>query len=160
MRIRRLLALTKVKAAAAWIENAFEEGEQKLIAWGWHTEPLEQLRDALAAYQPLLVTGSTLQRARDAAVAAFQSDPAHRVFIGQIVAAGQAITLTAARRAVFLEQNWRPATNFQALKRCHRIGQRWPVLGEVLCAPGIDEAVQGLLARKARDVRTLEEAAA
>jgi SNF2 family DNA or RNA helicase len=98
------------------------------------------------------------RRERDAAVAAFQNDPTHRVFIGQIVAAGQAITLTAARRAVFLEMAWTPSANFQALKRCHRIGQRWPVLGEALCAPGLDEAVQGLLVRKARDIKTLEAA--
>jgi SWI/SNF-related matrix-associated actin-dependent regulator 1 of chromatin subfamily A len=158
-RLRRLLALTKVKAAVAWIEDVLEQGEPKVIAWGWHTEPLEQLRAGLTTHKPLLVDGSTPQRERDAAVAAFQSDPNRRVFIGQIAAAGQAVTLTAARRAVFLEQAWTPSANWQALKRAHRIGQQWPVLGEALCAPGLDEAVQNLLVRKSRDIRTLEAAA-
>jgi SWI/SNF-related matrix-associated actin-dependent regulator of chromatin subfamily A-like protein 1 len=159
-RLRHGLALTKVKAAIAWIEGALEEGEPKVIVWGWHTEPLEQLRASLAKHLPLLVTGATPRRERDAAVAAFQGDPERKVFVGQIAAAGQAITLTAARRAVFLELAWTPALNFQALKRCHRIGQTWPVLGEALCAPGLDEAVQTLLARKSRDIAMLERAAA
>jgi SWI/SNF-related matrix-associated actin-dependent regulator 1 of chromatin subfamily A len=158
-RLRRLLALTKIKAAVVWIEDVLEQGEPKVIAWGWHTEPLEQLRAGLTTHKPLLVDGSTPQRERDAAVAAFQSDPNRRVFIGQIAAAGQAVTLTAARRAVFLEQAWTPSANWQALKRAHRIGQQWPVLGEALCAPGLDEAVQNLLVRKSRDIRTLEAAA-
>ena len=70
------------------------------------------------------------------------------------------MTLTAGRRAVFLEQAFVPAMNWQALKRCHRIGQHRPVLGEVLVVPGsIDEAVQALLVRKAHDIASLEAAA-
>ena len=104
----------------------------------------------------MLVTGGTPRKLRDVNVAAFQDDPEVRVFIGQIQAAGQAVTLTAGRRAVFLEQAFVPAMNWQALKRCHRIGQHRPVLGEVLVVPGsIDEAVQALLVRKAHDIASL-----
>ena len=65
------------------------------------------------------------------------------MFVGQIQAAGTAITLTAANRAVFVEQAWTPALNYQAVKRHHRIGQGRPVLAEVLAVDGsIDHAVQ------------------
>jgi SNF2 family DNA or RNA helicase len=158
-RLRRLLALAKVRATIAWVEDLLDQGEPKVICFGWHTEPLAQLHAALAAHKPLLIDGGTPQRDRDAAVAAFQNDPTRRVFIGQIQAAGQAVTLSAARRVVFVEQAWSPSLNWQALKRAHRISQHHPVLGEALCAPGLDEAVQALLVRKSRDIRTLESAA-
>ena len=159
-RYRRLLALLKVGATVAWIEGALEEGEAKVLAWAWHVEALQQLHQGLARHNLVLVTGGTPRKLRDVNVAAFQDDPEVRVFIGQIQAAGQAVTLTAGRRAVFLEQAFVPAMNWQALKRCHRIGQHRPVLGEVLVVPGsIDEAVQALLVRKAHDIASLEAAA-
>jgi SWI/SNF-related matrix-associated actin-dependent regulator of chromatin subfamily A-like protein 1 len=159
-RLRRLLALAKVDATAAWVEGALDEGEPKVLAWGWHVQALEELRNRLLRHRPVMITGDTPQKARDAAVAAFQGDPAVRIFVGQIQAAGQAVTLTAGRRAVFLEQAFVPSLNWQALKRCHRIGQHRPVLGEVLVVPdSIDQAVQELLARKA-DIAILEAIAA
>ena len=158
-RFRRLFADVKAPATAAWVEGALEEGEPKVIVWTWHTAPLHELHARLTAYGPVLVDGSTPQRDRDAAVERFQSDPSCKIFLGQIQAAGQAITLTAARRAVFLEQAWTPSANYQAAKRMHRIGQVWPCLAEVLCIRGsIDEAVQGLLVKKAQDIRALEAA--
>jgi SNF2 family DNA or RNA helicase len=160
-RLRRLLARLKVQGAAAWIEEALSAGEPKVLAWAWHTEPLHQLAARLRRHQPLLIEGATPAADRAAAVARFQTDPRCRVFLGQIQAAGQAITLTAGRRAVFLEQAFIPGLNHQALKRCHRIGQHHPVLGEVLIVPdSIDEAVNALLVRKTRDIALLEERAA
>jgi SNF2 family DNA or RNA helicase len=160
-RLRRLFATTKVPATAAWIEGALDEGEPKVLAWGWHVHALEELRERLVKHRPVMITGNTPAGQRARAINAFQDDPGVQVFIGQIQAAGQAITLTAGRRAVFLEQAFVPSLNWQALKRCHRIGQRWPVFGEVLAVPrSIDWAVQELLARKAQDIAILEAVAA
>ena len=86
-----------------------------------------------------MITGET--RNRDALVARFQNDPTCRVGVFQIQAAGTALTMTACRRAIFVEQAWTPALNTQAIKRHHRIGSTNAVLAEVLVAPGLDEIV-------------------
>ena len=113
-RVRRLLALLKVQATAAWVEDVLDQGERKVLVWGWHVEPLHDLKRRLHRHKPVLIDGQTSGKDRDAAVAAFQTDPTCRVFIGQIAAAGTAITLTAGRRAVFLEQSFVPGHNHQS----------------------------------------------
>ena len=159
-RLRRLLALAKVPAAIAWIEDLLDQGEPKVIAWGWHTEPLEQLRAGLgrppAAPDRRQHAAARARRRRGSVPERPDAQGVHRPDPGG--RAGDHAHGGAARR---LPRDGVDAgsANFQALKRCHRIGQTWPVLGEALCAPGLDEAVQALLVRKARDIRTLEAAA-
>ena len=153
--LRRLLALAKVDATVSWVEDLLDQGVQKVGVWGWHVEALEQIADRLSA---LLITGSTPSNQRARIVERFQTWPEERVFVGQIQAAGTAITLTAASRAVFLEQAWTPSLNHQAVKRHHRIGQTRPVLADVLAVEdSIDHAVQEILARKAQDISMLED---
>lgn len=156
-RLRRLLALAKAPAAAAWAEGAIDAGEPKVAVWGWHTEALGQVRDALKERGVIYIDGSTTQAAREAQVRRFQEDPACKAGVFQIQAAGTALTMTACRRVVMMEQAWTPALNQQAIKRHHRIGSTNAVLAEVLAAPGLDEAVMGILARKLDDIRAIEE---
>jgi SNF2 family DNA or RNA helicase len=159
-RIRRLLALTKAGAAAAWAEAALAEGEPAVLIFGWHVEALEQTHARLAHHGAALITGSTPAKQRDAAVRRLQAGEI-KALVGQIGAAGVAITATAARRVIFTEMAWTPALNEQALKRAHRTGQRQPVLVDMLTVPdSIDNAVVGLLAKKMTEIAELEEAAA
>lgn len=153
-RLRRLLALAKVDAAAAWTEGALDAGELKVAVWGWHVEALERVHIALFEHDPIMITGATT--GRDALVRRFQEDPACRVGVFQIQAAGTALTMTACRRAFMMEQAWTPALNEQAIKRHHRIGSTNAVLAEILVAPGLDEIVGGILARKIGDIEALE----
>ena len=153
-RLRSLLALAKVDAVVAWAEGALDAGEPKVAIFGWHLEALEAIRAGLAAYNPVMIIGETPKR--DEVVARFQTDQSCRVFAGQIQAAGTAITMTACRRVLMAEQAWTPALNLQAIKRCHRLGSTNAVLAEILVAPGLDEMVGGVLARKLNDIEALE----
>lgn len=53
----------------------------------------------------------------------FQNSDTPKVFIATTQTGGEGITLTAARRFVFLDLLWTPGENMQALKRIHRMGQ-------------------------------------
>lgn len=80
----------------------------------------------------VVVTGDTTSLQRQKSVDAFQNNKRCRVFIGQIQAAGVAITLTAASRVIFVESDWVPGIIDQAIDRCHRIGQKDAVLAQFL----------------------------
>lgn len=160
-RLRRLFSEAKVPATIEWVTAMLEDGVGKVGVWGVHVKPLARIADALKEHGVVKIDGSTSQRERDEARRRFQEDPSCRACVGQIVAGGVGITLTAASRVVFHEQLFVPSLNYQAASRHHRIGTRDGVLVECLCVEGsIDEAVQRVLAQKAGEIAALEQEAA
>ena len=127
-RLRHDTALVKAPAVAAHVADLLESGEQKVVVWAHHHDVIDILREHLAEYGVVEITGKTPQAERQASVDAFQSPDGPRVFIGSITAAGTGITLTAAQMVVFAELDWVPGDVSQAEDRCHRIGQAGSVL--------------------------------
>ena len=82
------------------------------------------------------ITGDTPSKKRQESIDRFQTYPAVRLFVGSITACAEGITLTAASRVVFVEQDWRPSKNEQAIDRAHRIGQRDTVFAQFLVFEG------------------------
>lgn len=68
------------------------------------------------------VTGSTTNR--EGEQGRFQNDPACRVFVGTLQAAGVGIDLTAGSVLIHYDRWWNPAREEQATDRIHRIGQK------------------------------------
>ncbi len=160
-RLRRLTAVLKARAVATVLAEELAQTTAKVVVFAWHREAIAHLALALGGFGAVVVDGAATRTARQAAVDAFQGDPATRVFIGQIQAAGTGLTLTAAADLVFVELSWVPAENAQAAMRVHRIGQHQPVLVRyATLADTIDEAVVRTLRRKSRDIATIIEEAA
>lgn len=155
--LRRYLGLAKVKSCAEMIASELEsDAYPKIVIFAYHKEVIRQMFQALHKFGPVAITGDTSPTDRQANVDRFQTKSSCRVFLGNIRAAGTAITLTAADQVFFVEQDWTPSENAQALSRCHRIGQQNPVTVRFAAvSDSIDERVAGVLARKARDFRTL-----
>jgi hypothetical protein len=78
------------------------------------------------------------------------TDPVCRIAVLSILAAGQAITLTAASTVVFAELHWTPGLLLQAEDRAHRIGQTAAVVRVeyVLGSGTVDELLVPLLRKK------------
>lgn len=152
--VRRVTGELKAPLVAGQIIRDFEDGAiHKVIVFAHHKATLRALRGLLSDYSPVYIDGETPDKARAAAIDAFQSAPNVRVFIGQIDACSTSITLTAANHVVFAELSFNAGTNAQAAKRAHRIGQLQPVFVRVASLAGtIDEAVNRVLTRKARMV--------
>jgi len=138
---RRELALLKLDQSIRQIEELLESID-KMVVFAWHTEVINGLETALAKYNPALISGKTRQETRQAQVDKFQNDKSCKVFIGNILAAGVGITLTAASNVDFVETSWVPGEVFQAIDRCHRIGQKNSVNARFhVVENSIDEAV-------------------
>lgn len=153
---RRTLGIAKVLGCAAWIADRLEAGEPKVVVFAHHTSVLAGLCAALADYEPVVFQGDTNQGDRDAAVTRFQNDPSCRVFLGQIHAAGTAITLTAAKLVFFAEYAGTPGVNYQAASRAHRLGQRDGVQVYFGMVPGsLDEKLAATARRRAREIAEL-----
>lgn len=150
--LRRLTALAKAKPVAAQLSAELKDhAYDKVVVFAYHRAALEALREELAEFNPAYVVGGMANQERQSEIDRFQSDTSCRVFIGQITACSTAITLTAANQVVFVEMDWVPATNAQASKRCHRIGQSKPVIVRSFgLANSCDEIVARALAKKAQ----------
>lgn len=145
---RRELAIAKLADSIEAIKELLESVD-KVVIFAWHTEIMDALENAFKEYKPAFIAGRTKTETRQAEVDRFQNDPACRVFIGNILAAGVGITLTAASHIEFVESSWVPGEIFQAVDRCHRIGQKSSVSARFHVVKGsIDEAVIGSLISK------------
>ena len=129
--ILHMNAQRKLPMAIQHIQDALEN-TQKVVVFAHHRDIVDGLLAALADYNPVYVVGGVKPEDRQAAVVRFQTDPECRVFVGNLKAAGVGLTLTAASHVIFVESSWTPADLEQAADRCHRIGQKNPVLAEIL----------------------------
>ncbi len=148
--LRHALAAQKVKSIAAILKKELESNEyQKVVVFAIHRVMIEGLRQELKDFKPVTLYGGTPPEKRQKHIDNFQNNSWTRVFIGNIQAAGTAITLTSAHNVVFAEQDWVPGNNAQAVMRCHRIGQENKVYVRFFaCSGTIDERIASVLRKK------------
>ncbi len=152
--LRRYVGLQKVKACAELVRQELnDKAYEKIIIFAIHSEVIAGLMNALKEFAPVVLTGKTGLTARQMAIDDFQNKKDTRIFIGNIDAAGKAITLTAAHQVLFVEQDWVPGNNAQAADRAHRRGQLVPVTVRVASmADSIDEKVTKVLIKKTKEL--------
>ena len=116
--VRADLARQRIPALVELVES-YEEVEEPIVVFSAYREPVLELgrREGWA-----VITGSTPQAERQAAVEAFQSGDLKGI-CGTIAAMGVGLTLTRASTMVFNDLDWTPALNRQAEDRICRIGQ-------------------------------------
>lgn len=154
--LRRYHGFKKIKPTTELISSELLENQyDKIVIFGIHSDVLKTLYNNLKPFKPVILTGKSSDKEKQFAIDSFQNDPKTRVFIGNIHAAGTAITLTAANQVVFIEQDWTPGNNAQAADRCHRIGQTLPVTcRHIAVSNSIDEKITATLARKVSEIST------
>lgn len=152
--LRRYTGLQKIQSVADIIESELNSNAyEKIVLFGIHQAVIEGMRKRLSKFGAVTLYGKTPPEKRDSNIDAFQKDPKCRVFIGNIAAAGTAITLTAAHHVGFIEADWVPANMAQAAMRCHRIGQSKPVTVRFFSlSNSIDEKISDRLRRKTKEL--------
>lgn len=152
-RLRRQTAVAKIPHVVEHVTECLEN-EPKVVVFVHHHEVGRALKEAFP--NSALVTGEVSVTARTAEVDRFQHDPACRVFIGSIQAAGVGLTLTAAALVVFAELSWVPGEVSQSEDRLHRIGQRNSVLVQHLV---FDDSVDSRMAHMIIEKQAVIDAA-
>lgn len=132
-KVRHDTAVRKIPLVVEHLRDMIDQGI-KVVVFAHHTDVI----DGILAEFPgaVSITGSTPMQARQAAVDRFQNDADCLMFVGNIMAAGVGLTLTAASNVVFAELDWVPGNVTQAEDRCHRIGQRDVVFVQHLVLDG------------------------
>ena len=120
--LKHLAAEGKMAAAVEMIQEWLEDTDEKLVVFAIHHSIIDRLCEAFPT--AAVVTGKVTGADRVKAVDRFQQDPKCRLFLGNIQAAGEGITLHAASNMLVLELGWTPAEHDQAEDRINRIGQR------------------------------------
>lgn len=152
---RLQLGQTKAPGAARYIAEHLNNAEasHKVLVFAHHTDVIASLARDLGGHNPAVITGKTSSGDKLRQADKFQTDPACRVFIGQTMAAGTSITLTAGSAVFMVEPDWVPSVNEQAISRAHRQGQTREVFVYWLSAPGtLDHTITNVIRRKTRDL--------
>ncbi len=153
--VRTALHKAKFKAVAERIKDVIATGE-KVVLFTCFTDGIERHKKMLGD-QAVTITGSDTSAKRTEAVDRFQSDPAVRVALCNIIAGGVGITLTAGTHVIFQDLDWVPANHAQAEDRCYRMGQDNRVTVEYFHADGtLDGYIAALLQRKMALIAAVE----
>ena len=141
--------MVKAEIAVEVVRGELEGTDEKIVLYALHKEAIDRMRDGLRHLGVVVVDGRVPQGRRQELIDKFQNDPSCRVFIGQILAAGTAIALWAARSVLMVEADWVPSNNEQAMSRCRHMEQKGSVLARFLSLVGsLDEVKTRVLARK------------
>jgi len=93
----------------------------------------------------LRLDGSVEPRQRFGIVKKFNADPSIEVLLLTTHVGGLGLNLTAADTVVFLEHDWNPQRDLQAMDRAHRLGQKRTVnVYRLLCRGTLEEKIMSL----------------
>lgn len=127
--------------------------EEKFVVFCHHREVHRILYRGLRQALPVQIIGGQSDRARQAAIDQFQSDPECRAIICGLRAGNLGVNLTSAAYVIFAELDWSPAIHLQAEDRLHRIGQKRAVFSHYLVGRGtFDEFLANTLTSKASEI--------
>jgi SWI/SNF-related matrix-associated actin-dependent regulator of chromatin subfamily A-like protein 1 len=126
------------------------EGE-KVIVWTSFVGNIRSMMSRYEGFSPVCLHGEMDRPGRDRAVRLFRDERSVRLLIANPAAAREGLTLTTARRAIYLDRTFSLVDYLQSQDRIHRISQERPCEIVLLLARGsIDEFVDYSIAQKQR----------
>lgn len=132
------------------LADLLEDIPHQFIVWAKFQRDFDQISAKLddLGLSYVTYTGKTSTADRETARDRFQDGDA-RVFLGNPAAAGEGLTLTAARTVVYYNTSYRLADRLQSEDRAHRIGQAHPVqYFDLVARDTVDEKVIDALRAK------------
>ena len=162
-----IIGREKAKVAIEWVNDFFKDHEEskKIILYAHHLDVIDTLKEGLRHHGTFTIDGRVPAKRRDALIKGFQNGARPRVAVIN-KAGGEGIDLFGAGNIdsstiLFVERQWTPALEEQAIARLDRIGQSNPVTAYYLLAIGtFDSKMDIHIARKRKvldDIVGMEE---
>lgn len=148
-KLRKVTGQAKIEPLIEHIKNTLEAApDEPIVVMLHHKENVEAVRERFTELSRKVVGGVSAKK-RQKIVEEFQAGDV-QIFIGNIAAAGEGLTLTKSCRLIFGELDWNATSMWQALKRVHRITQFREVVIQYLL---LDESLDAKLAASYVDKR-------
>jgi len=152
--LRKYLALEKTKQSIELAEQAIENGK-KVIIFTNFTHSFDYLIDHFGKIA-VGHNGKLNDKQKQRSIDEFQENDNIKVFIGNLISAGTAITLTKAEIVVMNDLDFVPSNHAQAEDRAWRIGTTETVNVYYPIAVGtIDEMIYKMLEKKRKIINTI-----
>jgi hypothetical protein len=126
VKVRQIIANEKIPYTCELIDKCLELNK-KVIVFTNFTLPLDMLHEKYPR-NSVIYDGRMSPSKRDVAIDKFQNDPKIKILIGNIIAAGIGINLTAAEVVIMNDLSFVPSHHSQAEDRACRHGQQNNVL--------------------------------
>jgi SWI/SNF-related matrix-associated actin-dependent regulator of chromatin subfamily A-like protein 1 len=149
--MRQTLAKEKAKEAVKMIKDYLDQ-EIFVVVFSNYTDVVYSIADKFKD-DSVVITGDVDSKERQKAVEQFQSGK-KKVFVGNIDAAGEGITLTKSHQMIVVDMHWSPVVMVNQMeKRIHRISQTQPVNVQYLYCEeaSIDQGLLKMLESKLSD---------
>ncbi len=124
-----IIGREKAKIAVDWVVDFFEQHEsnKKIVLYAHHLDVIDALKEGLRGYGAFSIDGRVPPKKRDALIKGFQKGERPRVAVIN-KAGGEGIDLFGkdnvdSSTILFVERQWTPALEEQAISRLDRIGQ-------------------------------------
>jgi SWI/SNF-related matrix-associated actin-dependent regulator 1 of chromatin subfamily A len=118
LKLNQLASIGILAEVTKWVDDFFKHND-KLVLFAIHKSIVTYFYEHYSEIA-VKIDGDIKTSDRNEIVKAFQEDPNKKLFIGNVKAAGEGITLTAAKTLCFVECTWNP--DAQAEDRICRIG--------------------------------------
>ena len=122
--------LTSLEINSSKILRAVDLSEQilynnnKVVIFSIFKETLNQLKDKLKEFNPLVCTGDYSDEEISSNIEKFQNDDSYKILLATTQKMGTGVTLTAASYMIFIDCPWTSADCEQCEDRIHRIGSK------------------------------------
>jgi SWI/SNF-related matrix-associated actin-dependent regulator 1 of chromatin subfamily A len=120
--LRKYIAMETIPETIALVDEVIEQGH-KVIIFTCFTDELNALAEHYGS-NCVIHYGELNEKEKQKSVDKFQMEGGPMVFIGNIISAGVAITLTRSTYVVFNSFDWVPGNSEQAEDRSYRLGQK------------------------------------
>jgi SWI/SNF-related matrix-associated actin-dependent regulator 1 of chromatin subfamily A len=120
--LRKYIAMETIPETIALVDEVIEQGH-KVIIFTCFTDELHALAEHYGN-NCVIHYGELNEKEKQKSVDKFQMEGGPMVFIGNIISAGVAITLTRSTYVVFNSFDWVPGNSEQAEDRSYRLGQK------------------------------------
>jgi len=152
--LRKYLALEKTKQSIELAEQAIENGK-KVIIFTTFTHSFDALIDHFGKIA-VGHNGKMNDKQKQRSIDQFQENDDIKIFIGNLISAGTAITLTKAEIVIMNDLDFVPSNHAQAEDRAWRIGTNKTVNVYYPIAVGtIDEMIYSVLEKKRKIIDTV-----